>query len=122
MRDKAVLLVKHTYQRDWYLPGGGVKRGETLEEAARREAAEELGAELRNIHLFGIYSNFYEHKSDHVVVFTCDDFTIVGEMDMEIERFGWFRFDRLPADISPGSLRRVHEHLEGGNRPYISVW
>ena len=57
-RDKAVLLVKHTYQRDLYLPGGGVKRGETLEEAARREAAEELGAQLMNIHLFGIYSNF----------------------------------------------------------------
>ena len=45
-KGQAVLLVKHTYQYDWYLPGGGVKRGETLEGAARREAAEELGAEL----------------------------------------------------------------------------
>mgnify|MGYP003398834947 CR=1 FL=1 len=35
------MLVKQTYAPGWIFPGGGVERGETCEEAARREVEEE---------------------------------------------------------------------------------
>jgi ADP-ribose pyrophosphatase YjhB (NUDIX family) len=57
----SVLLVKHTYDDLWYLPGGGVKRGETLEGAIRREAAEEVGAQLGPLRLLGVYTSFAEY-------------------------------------------------------------
>jgi 8-oxo-dGTP pyrophosphatase MutT (NUDIX family) len=68
------LLVRHTYQPGWYLPGGGVKRNETLEQSARREAAEEAGAILGEIRLHGIFTLYYSGKSDHTVVFACEQF------------------------------------------------
>jgi ADP-ribose pyrophosphatase YjhB (NUDIX family) len=112
IRDGALLLVRHTYQDAWYLVGGGVETGETLEQAIRREAAEEVGAELSELALFGVYSNFYEGKSDHVVVYTCTDFTLSGLSDREVERFAFFDLRGLPEGVSPGTQRRVREYLE----------
>ncbi len=114
MREGQALLVQHTYQEAWYLPGGGVKRGETLEDAIRREAREEVGATLGALSLLGVYTNLLEGKCDHVAAFVCDEFTLGGETDHEIEQFAFYDVDALPADASPGTRRRVSEYLAGG--------
>lgn len=41
-----ILLIKTTYGYNYSLPGGGVKKGETPEHAAIREAGEEVGIYL----------------------------------------------------------------------------
>jgi ADP-ribose pyrophosphatase YjhB (NUDIX family) len=50
LRDDAgrALFVRHTYgaRECWEIPGGGVRAGEPLAGAARREAFEELGADV----------------------------------------------------------------------------
>lgn len=122
VRDGTVLLVRHTYQSQWYLPGGGVKRGETFEQAIRREAAEEVGAMLGEVRLWGVYTNFYEYKSDHVVVFVCDAFTVKEQDSYEIERYGFFAFDDLPPDTSPGSRKRIAEYLNHPTVPIMGMW
>jgi len=98
------------------------KKAETLEQAARREAAEELGASLGQLGLRGVYTNFYEHKNDHVVVFSCSDFSLTGASDREIERFGFFSVDNLPENVSPGSRRRIQEYVNGSDRPIVGMW
>ncbi len=122
VRDGSVLLVKHTYTLRRYLPGGGVQKGETLAEAAKREAGEELGATLGELRLLGVYSNFCEHKSDHIVVFTGDDFTLTGETDAEIEKFSFLGLDSLPEDVSPGTRRRIQEYVNGSGLPVVGAW
>jgi len=118
-----ILLVKHTYQKYWYLPGGGVKKGETLEAAIRREVGEEIEARLGDLALVGVYSNFYEYKSDHIVVFLCENFTLNGnKTNNEIEAFKFFNIEDLPADISPGSRRRIEEYLRRAGSPAFGKW
>lgn len=45
--DDRVLMVKPNYRDFWSLPGGMVELGETPDECASREAAEELGLDLK---------------------------------------------------------------------------
>ena len=113
VRDGQVLLVKHIYQPYWYLPGGAMKRGETPEQAARREAFEEAGASLGEIEFFGVFSQFIENRSDHILVFACENFTFTGKSDFEIESVQLFPIHSLPEDIAPGNKRRIEEYLQG---------
>lgn len=122
IKDGAIVLVKHSYQPEWYLPGGGVKRNETLAQAGRREAMEEVGARLDHLQFFGIYSNLTQPKSDHVAVFLCQSFEIVGRSDYEIESVEFFPLAGLPADISSGSHNRIMEYLAGDHVPSAEEW
>ena len=122
IRDRSVLLVKHTYTNYWYLIGGGVKKHETLEQAARREALEEVGVRLGSLTLCGVYSNFSEGKSDHIILFVCSDFSVSGKTDSEIKEWKFFGLDELPEDISPATKRRIHEYLNNDGKPSVSAW
>ncbi len=121
VREGQVLLVKHTYRPEWHMPGGGVDRGETLEQAARREAKEEAGATLGALELLGVYSNFWNRRTDHVAVFVCEDFSVSEEHDWEIAELRWFALDDLPNDLSPGTSRRLAEY-RAGERPGFGRW
>lgn len=113
IKDDQVLLVKHVYEPHWYLPGGAVEQGETLDAAIRREALEEAGATLHDLQLFGAYTNFERGKSDHVIVFISREFDLTCDGDDEIELCQFFPLDGLPETMSPGSENRIREYCEG---------
>ncbi|MEV8057729.1 NUDIX hydrolase [Streptomyces antimycoticus] len=54
--DGHVLLLQRADTGGWGLPGGFMEPGESLEETARREVMEEVGLELDEITLMGVFS------------------------------------------------------------------
>ncbi len=52
-----ILIKRKNPPYGWALPGGFVDYGETLEQAASREAKEETGLELSNLQQFHAYSD-----------------------------------------------------------------
>src|SRR5215218_3374473 len=78
----------------WTLPGGYVELGESAEEAAVREAKEEVGVDVRVDRLLGLHSG-----APSAVAVALFEGTIVGgepEPLHEVDRVGYFHPDEAP--------------------------
>ena len=113
--DGRVMLVRHTYLAGWWLPGGGVDRGETTQGAAVRELREETGLVATAApRLISIHSNERFFRGDHVLVYGVDAF-VEGPRDShgEIAETGWFAPDALPEDAHRSTRARLGEIFGG---------
>lgn len=108
-----VALVRHSYRTGWYLPGGGVDRGESMAAAIRREISEETGIKPVAIdRILGLFHSRHEGKDDHVALFLAHAgdgaWQRIGAADpREIEEAAWFALDSLPDGTSPATRRRI---------------
>lgn len=119
--DGRLVLVKHTYDRYWYLPGGANKKGEEAEAAVRREVREEIGVDALTIERrLGSYVSTAEGKRDTIDVFVVRVPAIGKRQRFEIAAAEWFAPEALPPDTSPATQRRIAEFL--GKRPVEPVW
>jgi len=121
--ENRVFLVRHSYVVGWYLPGGGVDLGETMEQAMRRELKEEGDIDLTGeAVLHGIFLNNHVSRRDHVAVYVVRLFKQdrVPEPNREIVECGFFAMNALPEGTTRGTRLRIAEVLEG--KPVIATW
>jgi len=122
IQNDKVWLIRHTYLSGWFLPGGGLKRGETIEQGARREACEETGAELKEMKLLGVFTNFMQWKTDHTSVFLCSDFKITGKPDGEIAEMRAFPLNDLPVNMFSVHRGLLENFSAGTITSQTGVW
>lgn len=93
-----LLYIRNSYGKGyWTYPGGRVKKGETVEMAARREAKEEVSIDLTNLKYLGSYRSNREYKRDTVYCFFAQIESDIFVIDpSEIAEARWFLIDCCP--------------------------
>lgn len=122
-----LVLVRHWYNSLWVMPGGGIHRHETPEQAAIREIKEELGVNIIQLdYLLGVYQNKKEGKDDLVYCYVVEipemsNFS-KNKFNFEIADIIWKSFDELPEGTSGATKQRIHEHIHSDISKEIRVW
>ena len=106
VRDKRVLLVRHSSERKpdygyWLLPAGKVKKGEDPEEALRREMGEELGLGIRILRKLVEHTDPY--TGDRLTNFLCLPKDPKIQVSSELAEARWFDLNEVKnlSDIHP---------------------
>ena len=99
--DGIVMIYRKNPPEGWALPGGFVDYGESLEDAAIREAREETGLEIRNLRMFHVYSSPDRDPRGHTITTV---FIAVAHGELipgdDAANAKVFALDNLPQDIA----------------------
>jgi 8-oxo-dGTP diphosphatase len=120
--DLKVLLIQRRlepFRHAWALPGGFVRTDETLDEAARRELAEEAG--VTDVYLEQLYTFGDLDRDPRERVVTVAYYALAKLSDHRIRAatdamgVGWFALDDLPklAFDHTDIVTRAHDRLRG---------
>ena len=105
-----LLMMRRTDNGCWGVPGGAMELGEELEDTVKSETKEEIGTEVRDLELFGVYSGqeLYYQYPDGAEVYNVSVVYLIRDVNGEIEvnpdensEYRYFELQDLPADISP---------------------
>jgi molybdopterin-guanine dinucleotide biosynthesis protein MobB len=111
---RLVLVERENPPFGWALPGGFVDYGESLEQAALREAGEETGLELTDLRQFRAYSAPDRDPRQHNISFV---FTAAGRGTLrggdDAARAALFPFDELPAPLCFDHDRILADYRSG---------
>lgn len=84
----------------WSIPGGHIEYGESFEDTAQREVAEETGLKIKNIRFAAATNDFFkEEKKHYITIWMRSDWSSGEPSIMEPEkclRQGWCTFATLP--------------------------
>lgn len=96
----------------WAFPGGGIEQGETPEQAAVRETAEEVGLEVKAVRTLG--ERMHPQTGRHMTYIACE--VVAGEAfvadEEELAEVSWIRLEDIPTYVPWGLFPQVQAYLD----------
>lgn len=120
VNDGHVLLVRRRIQEgtlSWQFPAGEIKQGEAPEEAAVREAREEVGLTLTATSTLG--ARVHPATGRTMIYVACnvlDGKAFIADSE-EIAEIAWSTLDQLPHYIPHGIYQPVQDYLDAALKP-----
>ena len=109
-----ILIKRKNPPEGWALPGGFVDYGETLESAAKREAKEETGLDVKLIRQFHAYSDPKRDPRHHTITIVfiakADGKLKAGDDAKEI---GTFKENTLPDNVAFDHREILTDYFSG---------
>jgi 8-oxo-dGTP pyrophosphatase MutT (NUDIX family) len=109
--DGRVVLVRHSYQPGWHLPGGGVDRGERPADAILRELREEIGlVRSATPELIGLFTRRVGIATNVIALYRVRNAEFAFKPNFEIREIIPADPSAPPSDTAAGTRRRLAEH------------
>lgn len=127
IQNDLIVLVKHWYNPLIVMPGGGIKKYETPEQAAIRELKEEVNIEVKQLdYLLGIYENKREGKNDLIYCFVVqipDNISLPRyQLNFEIASIVISDIKAVPQGTSSATVNRIKEYVLGDISNNLRKW
>ncbi|MBL8035064.1 MAG: NUDIX hydrolase [Leptospiraceae bacterium] len=113
LKNGIVLIERKNPPHGWAIPGGFVDYGESLEDAARREAQEETGLSVRLKSLLYTYSNPARDPRRHTIstVFVADARGVPVAAD-DAKNLAVFDLKKLPHELAFDHRQILSDYLK----------
>lgn len=120
-KDGKILLARSPkWSNKWVLPGGHIEPGETILEAAKREAEEETGLKVKSVLILrsGELINPPEfYRPIHLIYFHCLSEVIGGKINLqkdELNEYLWIEPQEalVKKDLISGYIETIQKYIE----------